>query len=160
MPVYDSAVSAHTTGPIFYKPQKWVLLRGTGLDPNAQMCLFFRQGLTMQLRGAFNLWSSCLKPSRAGITGKCDHALFSTMLLEQPTQTHSGLPNGLKRSHAGISQGTSGSWQAILVQLSSLLHAPLQQEALALCFSGFLYDFAPSLPPSFLMSSWLPSIST
>lgn len=147
-------------GPSFYKPQKWVLLRGTGLDLNAQLCLFFRQGLTMQLRVAFNVLSSCLKHSRSGITGICDHAQLSPTLLEQPTQNHSSLFNGLKRrSHAGISQGTSGSWQASLVQLSSLLHASPGRGP-ALCFSGFLYDFVPSPPPSFQMSSRLPSIST
>lgn len=150
MPVYDSAVSAHTTGPSFYKPQKWVLLRGTRLDPNAQLCLFFRQGLTMQLRVAFNLQSPCLKYRRTGITGKCDHAQLSTMLLEQPTQTHSGLSNGLKRrSHAGISQGTSGSWQARLEQLSSLLHAPLQEEARRSALAVSSMILSPlCLPPS------------
>lgn len=116
---------------------------------------------------AFNLQSSCLDHSSTGIAGICYHAQLSgvakdPMLLEQPTQIHSDLSSGLQR-RAGvmslISQWTSGSWQSILEQLSSVPH-PSPRRASALCFSSSLYDFGSSLPPSFHLSSRLPSIST
>lgn len=123
----------------------------------------------LYLRLAFNLQSSCLNNhSSTGITGICYHAQLSgvakdPMLLEQPTQIHSDLSNGLKRRASSRGFNFPVDIRILAGHPSAALSAAPHsspRRGSALCLSSPLYHFGSSLLPSFQLSSRSPSTST